>query len=164
MQAGSEQLPAVTLERQRLEAASAGRQGGGRARLRPPERAVLVGSPVPLRELLAEGIEATLRRFTEALRQSVERLDHDLRVSETAQRSRNLTVAVVLASPDFVTELLPDQAQSRANLLDVLARLVHRIGGVGALLPAQLCHGIVDLGREDPLETRAHRLAPQQPI
>jgi hypothetical protein len=123
-----------------------------------------VGRTVLALQLLAQGVEATLRLRPEALRQPVERLDEDLRISEAAQGPRDLPVVVVLAPPGLIADLVAYQAERGANLLDVLARLVHCLGRLRPRRTAQLSDPIVDLRSEDPLHPRSDGLAREQAI
>jgi hypothetical protein len=130
MQAGCDQLPAVPLQREELDPGSPGGQLRGGTGHRPLDRAVVVGRPVLFVELPAEGIEATSRRRPEPLTQPIERLDQDLSVPEAAQGPGGLPVVVVLAAPEVVSDRIADEAERRADLLDVLPRLMDRVGGL----------------------------------
>jgi hypothetical protein len=153
MQAGRDQLPAVPLEREELDPRSPGGQLGGGTCHRPLDRTVVVGRPVLFVQLPAEGIEATSRRRPEALTQPIERLDQDLGVPEAAQGPGGLPVVVVLTAPDVVSDRIADKSECRADLLDVLSRLMDRIGGLRAGLAAELCDRVVRLRGEDPTPT-----------
>ena len=105
-----------------------------------------------------------LRRRPEPLRQAVERFHQDLSVPEAAQSPRHLAVVVVLAAPDVVADLMPNEPQGRADLLDVLARLVDRLRGLGARLASQLGDRVVHLSREHSLHSCVNGLTREQPV
>ena len=159
-----DQLPPIALQRQRIDPAASRRQAGGSFGHRPLDRAIVVGRPVLLLELLPEGIEIALRRRPEPLRQAIERFHQDLSVPEAAQTPRHLPVVVVLATPDVFADLLANEPQGRADLLDVLARLVDRLRGLGARLASQLGDRVVNLSREDSPHSCVHGLAREQPV
>src|SRR5262249_43848045 len=139
-------------------------QLGRRAGDRPLHRAVVVGGAVLLLQPPAQRFGAPLRGRAEALRQTIERLHQDLGGTEAAQLPRHVAVVVVLAAPDVVADRVAHQAERRADLLDVLPRLVDGIGGLGARLAPKLPDRIVDLPGDHPPDPRTDRLPVEQAV
>src|SRR3954468_8049325 len=104
METGSDQLPAVSIELQVIEARPAGDQLGGRASHRPLERAVVVGGAGLRLELLARGPGPLLSSRPEPLPQPVDRLHQDLGIAVGAQLAGDVPVVIVLAAPGVVAD------------------------------------------------------------
>src|SRR3954467_13865489 len=104
METGSDQLPAVSIELQVIEARPAGDQLGGRAGHRPLERAVVVGGAVFGPRLLAQGPGPLLSSRPEPLPQPVDRLHQDLGIAVGAQLAGDVPVVIVLAAPGVVAD------------------------------------------------------------
>src|SRR4029077_17840125 len=115
MEPGCDHAPAVSVQREVIEARPAGDELGARAGHRALDRAVALSRPVLFVELLPQSLGALARRRTESLAQPVERLDQDLGVAVAAQLPGDVAIVVVLATPRVVADRVPDQPQGRAD-------------------------------------------------
>ena len=70
--------------------------------------------------------------------------EHHVRVADPGQLAGRVAEAGVLGAVDAVAELAAHEPQQRAQLLHVLARLVHRLLARAVRLAAQLVERVVD--------------------
>jgi hypothetical protein len=127
---------------------------------------------VGIRETFAFPVERvgeqreTVSRETvvEALAKRRQRLQLHLGIAGPGEHATGIAKADVLAVVDGVADVIADEAQHRAQLLQVLSRLVHRRVQVALGPFAQLLQGVVGAAPADPPDPVGRALLAVQPV
>ena len=100
----------------------------------------------------------------EALAKCRQRLQSHLGIAGPGEHATGVAKADVLAAVDGVAEVVTDEAQHRAQLLQVLSRLVHRRVQVALGPLAKLLQGVVGAAPGDPPDPVRRRLPAAQAV